>query len=219
MKRILLILLMGMFLVSFVVAEEDPTFQVNQEFDLKRGCSNNGFFCDSSFICNATLIYPDGTILKDNVEMTHTNTYKNITVTQSQNNQLGFIKTLIGCNNVTWAGQEEFDIAITADGKKFQNIPIQLLIVAFGFILIGTGFVTERLRMFKHMGSILLMVMGVITLFPGYSFINHTTLVGLALGSIFIGIGGYFLIEGSFSRTRQDERFDQPQGEEEEEEK
>lgn len=213
----MLFLLVGMFLtLSLVSAQENPTFQVNKEFDLKRGCSINGFFCDSSFTCNITLIYPDGTALRDNVQMTHTNTYKNITVTQAQNNQLGFVPTLMSCNNVTWAGVEEFDIAITADGKEFQNIPIQLVIVGFAFLLIAVGFTVERLRMFKHVGSILMMVMGVITLYPGYSFINWTTLMGKALGFIFIGVGGYFLIEGSFSRTKQDERFNQPQGEEEE---
>ena len=78
--------------------------------------------------------------------------------------------------------------------------------------MIGGGFVTERLRLFKHMGAILLVIMGIITLFPGYNFINHTTLFGLALGTILVGIGFYFLIEDSFSRERQGDIFNQEQG-------
>jgi len=120
MRKILLFLIIGMFLFPMVLAAQEPTFQVNKQFDLKRGCSINGFFCNSGFICNATLIYPDGNIMRDNVPMTHTNTYKNITITQEQNDQLGFVTTLISCNNGTWAGQEEFDIAITADGRELS---------------------------------------------------------------------------------------------------
>ena len=50
--------------------------------------------------------------------------------------------------------------------------------------------------------------MGVITIYPGYSFINHTTLLGKALGFILVGLGFYFLIEDSFSRNKQEDSFD-----------
>ena len=61
------------------------------------------------------------------------------------------------------------------------------------------------------------MIMGTLTLFPGYNFINHTNLFGLSLGTILIAMGFYFLVEDSFSRKGQQEGFGQPQGQEEEE--
>lgn len=213
MKKLMLIFMMSIFLVSLVSAV-DPTFQFDKEFDLKRGCSNNGFFCDSSFTCNITLTYPDGQLLRGNTVMTDSVSYRNITITQAENNQLGNIKAIQSCNNGTVAGFDSFDISITADGKPFQNIPLQFIIILLGFTLIGVGFLTDRLEMFKNIGSMILMVMGVITIFPGYSFINYTTLLGKVLGFTIVAVGFYFLVEGSFSRERQEDSYYQDQGEE-----
>ena len=66
----------------------------------------------------------------------------------------------------------------------------------------------EKLRLFKHMRAILMMIMGIITIFPGDSFINYTTLLGKGLGFTLVGLGFYFLIEDSFSRNKQEDGFD-----------
>ena len=67
----------------------------------------------------------------------------------------------------------------------------------------------EDLRLFQHVGAMMVMVFGVITLFPGFSGINYTNLQGQALGFSTIGLGFYFLIENFFSRDKQVESFDQ----------
>jgi hypothetical protein len=202
---------MGMFLVSFVTAEEDPTFQFNTDFDLKRGCSVSGFFCGPSFTCNITLVYPDSSLLRDNVLMGDQGSYRNISIPSVENNQLGFMRAIQSCNNGSNAGFDAFDVAITADGRKFQVFPTQFVIIILGFLLVGAGFITDRMRLLKIAGSMLLMVMGVLTIYPGYSFMNYSNLMGWGLGVIIIGIGAYFLLEGSFSRDNQDEHFD-PRG-------
>lgn len=189
--------------------DEDPTFQFNREFDLKRVCSDGGFFCGSDFECNITLVYPNGNILINNQVMTNQISFRNITINQSLNNQLGFIKAMESCNNVSSAGLETFDVAITADGKKFQIFPIQIVLIIIGLIMICVGITLDRLRLFKHLGSMFIMVMGVVTLYPGYSFINYSTLIGKVLGFTLVGIGFYFLIEDSFSRDKQEETYDQ----------
>lgn len=189
--------------------EEDPTFQFNKKFDLKRMCSDGGFFCGSDFKCNITLIYPDGRLIINNQRMTDQVSFRNITVLQSQNNQLGFIKAIESCNNVSNAGSETFDVAITADGKKFQVFPIEFVVIIIGLVMVGVGLIVDRLRLFKHLGSIIVMIMGVVTLYPGYSFINYSTLTGKVIGFVFIGLGFYFMIEDSFSRDKQEETYDQ----------
>lgn len=208
MKQILLTLFIGILLISLVSAI-DPVFQVNKEFDLKRACSDNGFFCGNDFTCNITLISPDGTLITNNTIMTDQISFRNITVTQVQNDELGIIKAIEGCNNVTLAGLDTFDIFITADGKPFQQFPIQFVVIILSLILVGVGLIQGRLRMFKHIGSMLMLIMGVITLFPGYSFINWTTLMGKGMGFGLIGLGMFFLIEDAFSRDEQDEHFEQ----------
>ena len=209
MKKLMAFLFIGIFFVSLVGAEQEQTFQFNKEFDLKRGCSNAGFFCDSSFVCNITLIYPDGSLLKNNVIMGDFTSYRNVTINQTENNQLGFIKAIEVCNNGTWAGDETFNIVVTADGKKCQNFPIHFVVIIIGLVLMGTGAMIEKLKMFKSMGSMVIIIMGVITLFPGYSFINWTTLMGKAIGFGLLGMGFYFLINDAFSRNEQAENFEQ----------
>jgi len=128
---------------------------------------------------------------------------------------LGDYSYLVQCNSSSseLGGFESVNFEVTADGKQFQVFPTQLSIIILCFFFVMCGFWNERLRMFKHLGSICLMIMGVITLYPGYSFINWSTLVGKALGFSCIALGFYFLIEDSFSRNKQEEHYDQePEG-------
>ena len=198
-----------------LVVAVDPIFQVNKEFDLKRACSDNGFFCGSDFTCNITLISPEGTLIINNTIMTNQISFRNITITQIQNNELGIMKAIEGCNNETLAGLDTFDIFITADGKPLQQFPIQFVVIILSLALVSIGLIQERLRMFKHIGSMIMIVIGVITLYPGYSFINWTTLMGKSIGFGLLGIGFYFLINEAFSRTKQVEHFGQ-EGDEQE---
>lgn len=204
------------FTLTFVSAVEDQSFKVNQDFDLKRTCDNNGFFCTSNVDCNITIIKPDGTIMIQDINMTFNPTFRNVTVLASDNNQLGFAKAIQGCANATNGGVDTFDIAITGDGNPWRQFPQEFFIIILGFIFIVLGFAKERLKMFKSIGSIIFMVMGILTLFPGYAFINWTTLMGKVLGFGLIGLGFYFLVEDSFGRgTEQEERYSQEDEDEE----
>ncbi len=204
----IIVLLGGTVTAVETLAEQIPSFQFNTEIDLKRACFNNGFFCDNTFVCNITIVKPDGALMVENQAMTNQSSYFNITIDQGDNNQLGNANAIMSCNNVTTGGPETFIIEITGDGKPFRVFPTQFVGIIFAFFMITIGLVMDRLRMFKHVGSMLAMVMGVITLFPGYNFINHSTLFGLSLGIILIGSGFYFLIEDSFSRDKQEDKYE-----------
>ena len=191
------------------VSAEDETFQFNKEFDLKRACFDNGNFCGSGFVCNITLIYPDGTLLVNNLRMTDQTSFRNITISQTLNNQLGVVNAIESCNNVSNAGADTFPIFITADGKPPQQFPFQFSITILALLFVGVGLSSDRFRLFQTSGAMLMIVMGVITLYPGYSFINYSNLPGLGLGTILIGLGFYFMISHSFSRDDQQEGFEQ----------
>ena len=122
------------------------------------------------------------------------------------------------CNSTDFGGFISVAIKSTPDGKESVAFPQQFSVIALGIILVMFGILRSRYNLLKHMGSLVLMVMGILTLYPGYNNISHTTLFGLALGSSLIGIGFYFLIEDSFSREEQEGKFEQPQGSTEEEE-
>ena len=205
----LLLFLIFLIGIPFISASDTIYFQVNTEFDLKRPCFNNGTYCPISSTCNITISHPDGSLMITDTDMTADTSFFNITITQEQNDALGIHRGTMVCCDVGDCGFDTFNIEITADGFQARQVPFQFLVVILGFVLIGVGLIQERLRILKHAGSMLVFIMGVLTLYPGYSFINWTTLMGKALGFIFIGLGGCFFIEDSFSRDKQVDYYDQ----------
>lgn len=123
--------------------------------------------------------------------------------------EVGEYSLLIWCNSTTEGGFFEYTFDVTADGQRFQTFPNQffLIILALGFIFLS--FSSSRLTLFKYLGALLAMVMGVITIYPGYNFINHSTLMGLGLGIMLIALGFYYLVEEAFSREKQSKKYDQ----------
>lgn len=204
---------MFLLLGSFVIAEVELTIPFNQEFDLKRQCFNNGTFCSSQAVCNATIFYPDGTILTDNQEMTNQNSFHNLTLTNFNVSQLGVMAVNMICDDP--AGQiigsnfDTFEIDVTGDGFKSLPFPLEFSIIALAFALIGASYTTDKLRIFRIVGGIIAMVMGVVTLYPGYANLNYSTLTGLSVGLTTIGLGFFFMISDAFSFDKQVDHFDQ----------
>ncbi|KKN20293.1 hypothetical protein LCGC14_0937050 [marine sediment metagenome] len=214
MKYKLITLIFAFLLVgSFVVAEVELTIPFNQEFDLKRQCFNNGTFCSSQAVCNTTILYPDGTILTDNQEMTNQNSFHNLTLTNFNISQLGIMFTTMICDDpggqIIGSNFDTFEIEVTGDGSAFRTFPLEFSIIAFAFLLIGVSYTNDRLRLFRTVGGLLAMAMGVVTLFPGYANLNYSTLPGLGVGLTTIGLGFFFLISDSLSYDRQVETFQQ----------
>ncbi len=126
---------------------------------------------------------------------------------------------LIICNATNIGGFISVGIEVTQDGFVSVVFPQQFSVILLGIILIMFGLFSDRYTLLKQMGSLILMVMGVLTLYPGYNNISHSSLFGLVLGSTLIAIGFWFFIEHYFSRDEQEKRFDQPQGSNEEDER
>ena len=207
MKKILLTLVLGIFLLSFASAEIQTlgTFKQDNSISLIQICAS----CTFNNITSVN--NPNSFQIVGEQVMTKVGSVYNFTLSSGNTSVLGeYIVNGIGDldgTNTIWT----YNFFITADGKPFQAFPNEFAAIGLAFLLIISGLFNNRLNLLKHMGSIILMVMGVLTLYPGYNFINHTNLFGLSLGSILIGIGFYFLIEDSFSREEQADRFNQPQ--------
>ena len=200
-------------LLPGVLAEIELTIPFNQEFDLKRPCFNNETFCSAAAVCNVTIIYPDGSILTNNQQMTNQNSFHNVTLTNFNISQLGIMPTIVVCDDpggaVNASGKDTFEIEVTGDGFKPNVFPIEFSIFILGFILIATGKFKEDLGFFVTFGGMILMVIGVVTLYPGYSGLNYSTLQGQVVGIGGAGVGFYFMIERFFSRDKQVDHFDQ----------
>lgn len=215
--RFIFIFVFLFFSISLVSAV-DYSLPFNKDYSLNAPCFNNGTICSAAASCNMTLLYPDGTILINNVETSNQGSFRNVTLLASQLNQLGVLSSsFMYCCDGGLCGASTFDIEITADGEQSRTFPTQFVFVIFSFLMIWFGTINERFRISKYSGSIFLIVIGVITLYPGYSFINYSTLMGQSLGFIFIGLGFYFWIEDNFSRKEQAQYFTQDHKDEEEE--
>ena len=209
-----------LFLLIFIssVSAVDYSIPFNKDYALNVPCFYNGTICSSTAECNMTLLYPDGSVLLNNIATEYMGSYRSVNLSSSSLNQLGALPSaFMYCCQDGNCGADTFDIEITADGEPSRTFPTQFMYVIFSFLMILFGTVNERFRISKYAGSMFLMVIGVITLYPGYSFINYSNLGGQALGVIFIGLGFYFLIEDSFSRKEQAQYFTQDHEDKEEE--
>ncbi len=209
--KITAFIILGIFFLSLTSA---LTFQQSTEANVKLVCINAGY-CSSTTTCNVSVFAPDQTTLLDAVTATQAATLGsfNFTLTSDQTEQLGEYSVGGFCLDGSVTNVIDFTFDVTADGQPFNVFPTEFAVILFSFLLIALGLFQERLRILKHIGSILMIVMGVLTLFPGYSFTNWTTLQGLGLGTVLIGLGFYFWIEDFFSRDRQEEHFEQGGGE------
>ncbi len=207
------ILILLALVMPLVIAEEVITIPFNQEYDLKRQCFNNGTYCSSATVCNLTVNYPSGVNLVNNVLMTNQISFYNYTFPAVNISQFGRHISSVTCvdtgGDIHGNGFDTFIIEVTGDGGTERQFPIQIVFGLIGIALIVVGQFKEDLRIFQTFGGIMLMIFGVITLFPGYSGINYSNLMGQGLGMSGIGLGFYFLIERSFSRNKQAESFDQ----------
>jgi len=214
-NKIILGLLFLMILIPIISAEVELTIPFNKNYQIKRACFNNGTYCSSSAECNFTLTYPNGNTLFDNVLMTNRNSFHELNISSSLVNQLGEYPAIMICcdtgGDITGCSEDTFEILVTGDGQGQDSFPIQLSILILSYICVAVGSTKENLRLFKNLGAIMMMVMGVITLYPGYAQINYSNLVGQSLGFASIGLGFFFLIGDSFTRkiSEQGEYYDQ----------
>lgn len=213
--RILFSLLFFLFLVIPLVSSQeittnDITVPFNELYDVKRQCFNNGSFCSTSATCNLTIINSAGHADVANLEMTNQNAFHNRTILI---NALGIGSATMTCEDsggdLDGKSFDQFRVEVTGDGLKFQVFPYQFFILIIGIFGIALGKWKEDLGLLQIIGSIVVMIFGVVTLFPGYAGINYSNLIGQSLGVASLGIGFWFMIEQSFSINKQVETYQQ----------
>ena len=175
-RNLIILVCMSILLVSLT---SGLSFKQNDVVDLKIVCINAGF-CTASSQCNMSVFNPAELVLLNGVEGTQSSNlaFHNFTLNTTDTSRFGDYRAGGFCVDGSVTNVIDFQFEITADGLPSQQFPVQFAVILLGFLLVATGLMIERLRLFKHAGSILIMVMGVLTLYPGYQFINWTTLFG-----------------------------------------
>ena len=90
-------------------------------------------------------------------------------------------------------------------------IPIEFIIILVAFVFIFIGIIIDYFKLFKILGAILLIVMGIFVFYPGISGLDVGSLNAIALGTICIGLGFYFMLESFF---HEEKTFEEAENEE-----
>ena len=139
MKKLIFILLLGLFLIPFVNAESVGTFKVNDNITLYQTCNN------CSYVNLTSVKYNDIEFIS-NKQMTKTGTYYNYTLPSSNTSRLGLYSYCYEGGNYD-TGQVAtgcLDLTVTGNGKEkagsgviiLFSIIFLVLLVAFGFLVL-----------------------------------------------------------------------------------
>jgi len=148
MKKIILFLIVGLFLISLTSAETSYIFGKNNNVDLKIRCfDENNVYCSNTTNCQVSIIKPNGNNLVNNQSMTTSNTFFNYSLNTSDTNDLGVysvVGTCQGSNN----SKTTFTFEVTPNGAILDTpksilYGISLFFLIFFFVL--TLYITGRL--------------------------------------------------------------------------
>jgi len=187
MKKVLVFLFIGIFLISLVYAQGEKTWnevKLGSCIELSQTCGN------CTYVNISAIIYPNKTsyALFEETTMTKSGTYYNYTFCDIQT---------IGEYIVSGHGDPEGKLEIwrgnfevTLTGKKessvFDNpISIFLLVLAFLFLVIGIKLEMEWLG---FIGGTFFMLGGIYVFIYGFNYLQNIYTQGIGLSLSFIGL-------------------------------
>lgn len=200
-KIIFSILLIFIFSISLISAEqENPTFTLNNEVDLKLTCTVNGSVCSAAAECNITIKYPNETTLIDSESMTNNdNGIFNITINESLLSLVSNYNWDLFCCDGTECGEGHGTFVVTPTGIQFDEgqglivvgIIIILSLVALSLLYFSLKIEYIPFRIFlTALGFLFLMF----TVGIGVNIINELMISGAVLSSSIINLYRLMLI-------------------------
>lgn len=167
-----------------------------QAVDIKFPCRAGGNICDTSYYCNATVYTANGNRVINNLPTTRNSADYNITLINNYTNEFGFYRVEATCSNNILNGSNTYFIEVTADGKPSVPFPFvyALILLALLFVILNR-YVSNlfKLNVFSIFAGTLFLISGVLTLYPGFNYVNWSNLEGMTFGIIFIGVGALLL--------------------------
>jgi len=141
MKKILLILILGMFLFSFVPAAE-LTYEKDNPLNITITCNNGPSYCSSESVCNINVIDPIGKLIITNENMTNEISVHTYLMTPEET---GYYRVSGLCADGSLGKPIEFTFFVNKLGEKIEKpesnfyfILIFAILLLFGiFFTIG----------------------------------------------------------------------------------
>ena len=152
MKKIILTIILGIFLISMASAScpdgDDciGSVEINHEIGIYQTCNNCTY-------CNFTQVkYPNKTVFLSNIEAIQDETYFNYTILGEDNSELGEYEYCYDCGNAVEKETGCLHYLVTPTGRNFDTgqvlgglgIFIGVLATAFAFLFIGSKLGAEE---------------------------------------------------------------------------
>lgn len=188
MKKILIFLLMGIFLLTVVAAEPKYVGKQYNDINLVETCVVGGFPCDASYLCNITISDPNLNVIVLNSPMTRNDTMYSYVFESTD--LLGDYEYNTYCVNGTFSGNKGETLSVTTTGRE-QNIMIILLL-----LFCSLGLFLLALYMKNHavgfLAGLLFSVSGVYAMIYGIG--NLSDLYTRSIAGVIIAFGGFVTI-------------------------
>jgi len=178
---------------SFIIGQ--LYFKQDSIIDLKIPCFNNNTYCSDIAFCNVTIIYPNGSVLVNNQNMTNSGAFHNYTLDETQTNILGEYNAVTICNDNGVLGSTTFTFQITGTGN--EN-PSDLVMAMFLFFFIAILFYLMLFIFFgmKHFKSLDFDLNDLAYNFGGYfALLGYYVMENSYLGNSTIGSFAVLLLE------------------------
>lgn len=184
MKKIILSLIIGLFLISLASAGLIGPFKQGTDVNIIQTCD------DCTYNNITSVLYPNGFIALSKVQMDKDGTYYNYTLTGNYTQISGTyivngVGDLHGVDTV-WA----YDFDITPTGtiqSSILNNPVLIILFLLSLIFLGLG-VGFKIASLGFIGSILLILSGIYTMIYGFNNITNLYTRGVAIALIGLGI-------------------------------
>lgn len=191
LKKVILILFVGMFLLSMVSADSIEPKYIGKQFEdvnIVETCVVDGFPCPSDFLCNITIANPDLDVIVLNSPMARNDTIYNYTFTSTD--LLGDYNINVYCGNITLSGNEESCLKITTTGRK-PNVMITVLL-----LLCSLGLFVLALYMHNHaigfISGMLFLISGVYLMVTGLG--DLADMYTRSIAYVIIAFGGFITL-------------------------
>ncbi len=185
--------MLGIFLLSSISAlDADYIGKQYETLNLFETCEVNGFACDSSFVCEITVIDSDHNVLVLNESMTRNETIYNYTLTNTS--LLGEYLAPVYCNNITLSGKNpDGKITITTTGRA-PHIKLMIFLLISAFILFVLSIYIQNHAIGFTAGALFLLT-GIYLIIYGFGDIRDVYTQSLAW--VIIGLGLFITIVAS----------------------
>lgn len=185
MKKIILTIMIGIFLLTVVSAIDDDYLGKQWEnINITETCSVDGFKCDSTYGCNITIVNPNQNIIILEQVMTRNDSIYNYTLTNTD--VLGLYKVKTYCGNGTFSGENiDGTLEVTTTGSAV-NPTLTIIILLSALIFFIIALVIKNFGV-AFLSGILFLISGINIMIYGLVYVSD--LYTRAIGIVILGFG------------------------------